>query len=413
MVSFSKTVLGTFLLLNLSFELGYSRLGSSHSSRSIRHRNLEEETIDDDTDNNTLDSSNSTALLGSSGLENSDDDSWKYGIHYDNDGHVKCGKPFGAQITIDSWFTNEESKKQVMGCDGEDWMDCCYNCANYLRKFSGLDKGWKCEETKKQGVYIKGTADPDPNPPNPNPSSSSSLCKGGNVEMNSVADSIWEHQTSHPSCTGEYKTEGFSQCAGDPTSISLDMSKVDDKQGCYLYNSEQKLSWEFQPGTEITFDAEWENCEEVWMAPLWLTPTKWKPPQGLSGEIDLIETCKGHHGETLSTSIICSQHEDEQCLDKEWGSTSGDGGHFVGKIDQDGTWTMEKCDLKDTSKCELISRYPKYLTTNTGSKENMKFYFVSDLYNGGAGDDGWDGCGTLNKNTQCKYTVANIKVSSN
>merc|ERR1712157_128689 len=115
------------------------------------------------------------------------------------------------------------------------------------------------------------------------------------------------------------------------------------------YDSADKLTWNFKKGTEITFDAEWEGCEQIWTAPLWLTPSRWDPPQGLSGEIDLLETCRSHQEETFGTSIICNDHEDPQCYEPQWGSAYKGSGHFRGKIDNDGTWTMEKCDLDNTT----------------------------------------------------------------
>jgi len=248
----------------------------------------------------------------------------------------------------------------------------------------------------------------------PAPAPSPSICQSP-VGMGSMPDSIWKQLPAHPSCAyagHPFKSEGFGQCAGDPTSITLNMGVVAEKQGCYAYTTEDKKEWTMNEVSEISFDAEWEDCEGVWTAPLWLTPKTWVAPQGLSGEIDLIETCKSHAQETVGTSIICTDHPDPQCLDSQWGEAASSNGpqRFRGKIDGEGTWTMDKCSL-DGTKCELVSRYPRYLTTATGPEKDMKFHFVSDLWNGGAGDSGWAACGTLNKNTKCRYTIANIKVT--
>ena len=250
--------------------------------------------------------------------------------------------------------------------------------------------------------------------PSPAPAPSPSICQSP-VGMGSMPDSIWKQLPAHPSCVyagHPFKSEGFGQCAGDPTSITLNMGVVAEKQGCYAYTTEDKKEWTMNEVSEISFDAEWEDCEGVWTAPLWLTPKTWVAPQGLSGEIDLIETCKSHAQETVGTSIICTDHPDPQCLDSQWGEAASSNGpqRFRGKIDGEGTWTMDKCSL-DGTKCELVSRYPRYLTTATGPEKDMKFHFVSDLWNGGAGDSGWAACGTLNKNTKCRYTIANIKVT--
>jgi len=201
-------------------------------------------------------------------------------------------------------------------------------------------------------------------------------------------------------------------CAGDRTSITLDMSEVNGKQGCWAYSSGGSLEWEMHANMQIDFDAEWQDCTTVWFAPLWLTPQTWIAPQGLSGEIDLIESCRAHHGDTVGTSIRCDQHPDSQCLEPQWGQAQSSDGpvHFTANIDEGGTWTMKKCNF-DRTNCQLVSRYPKYLETTKGSQQHMKYNFMSDLYNGGAGDGGWGACGTLNLNSQCKYKIANIQVS--
>lgn len=269
-----------------------------------------------------------------------------------------------------------------------------------------------CEEE------IKRLQDQCVGAPNPNPGSS--LCQNGHVDMGSVQGNIWGYVSASSSCPGPYKTEGFSQCAGDPTSISLDMSTVSDKEGCYRYNTNDGLKWKFEVGTEITFDAEWENCEEIWTAPIWHTPDEWREPQGLTGEIDLIESCRSHRDETFTTSIICDDQPTNPkgdcyncCYEPHWGSTSGGSGHFIGRVDPSGTFTLNKCTLGDHTNCELTAQYPNYLGLNHGTQHGDSFRFVSSLFNAVQNprvDPGWSGCGTLNSNTNCKYTVANVAV---
>merc|ERR1711935_917182 len=141
---------------------------------------------------------------------------------------------------------------------------------------------------------------------------------------------------------------------------------------------------------ELSFDAQWENCGDVWVAPIWLCPSDWKPLQGMSGEIDFIETCKINDNYSIKTSIMCKQQEpiEDKCYEPNWGNGQSSNGvfHFIGQFDHNsGDWTMYKCDnLKETNvdNCLLISLYPKYLSKNTGSKENQDFFFVSDLWGG-------------------------------
>ena len=235
--------------------------------------------------------------------------------------------------------------------------------------------------------------------------------------------SIWEKLESHPSCADSrghgYRSDGISQCKGDPTSISLDMGKLHDKQGCWLYSTQDKWFWDMQKGTDITFEAEWSGCQKVWTTPFWLTPNNWRAPQGTTGEIDFLEggLCHGtpgHLGEKLSTAIICPDHPSPHCIELEAGDAIGGSGYFHGKIDAAGTWTMEKCGL-DRNNCHLITQYPNYLAINRGTQEGSPFHFMSDLFNGGKsgqdGDGGWASCGQrVNEDTNCKYTITNIKL---
>ena len=235
--------------------------------------------------------------------------------------------------------------------------------------------------------------------------------------------SVWKKLESSPSCADSrgygYRSDGISQCKGDPTSISLDMGKIQDKQGCWAYSTQDTWTWDMQKGTDITFEAEWSGCQKVWTTPFWLTPNNWRAPQGTTGEIDFLEggLCHGtpgHLGEKLSTAIICPDHPSPHCIELEAGDAIGGSGYFHGKIDAAGTWTMEKCGL-DRNNCHLITQYPNYLAINRGTQEGSPFHFMSDLFNGGKsgqdGDGGWASCGQrVNEDTNCKYTITNIKL---
>jgi len=220
--------------------------------------------------------------------------------------------------------------------------------------------------------------------------------------------SVWQHFTSHPSCIGQYKTDGSGMCAGDPTSITMDLRQVSDKRGCYVWGS--KCTWSMKSISRIEFDAEWADCVNIWFAPLWLTPLKWVPPQGRSGEIDLLETCKaGAHNGKIGTSIICKDHPNSACFEPLWGSAAGSAGpqHFIGQIDAQGTWTLQRCA---GGQCNLVSRFPNYLSIAhaTSGDRDDPYEFMSDIFNGGAGDAGWNACGSLNLQTQCRFKIANI-----
>lgn len=140
----------------------------------------------------------------------------------------------------------------------------------------------------------------------------------------------------------------------------------------------------------------------------------WVAPQGRSGEIDLIETCRGSNYK-VQTAIICKDHPHPDCYEQHWalGESSLGAIHLSATIDETGTWRMQKCSLERT-RCTTISVFPNYLSTvyPTRAGRSNPFFFVSDIWNGRAGDAGWNACGKLNKDTQCRYAVKNVTITS-
>jgi len=168
--------------------------------------------------------------------------------------------------------------------------------------------------------------------------------------------------------------------------------------------------WNIKDLKTIEWDAAWEECDDIWIAPLWMTPGHWKAPQGTSGEIDFMESCKCHWPRNhFGTSIICHDHPHPDCYEKLWDPKKSSNGvqHFTGKIHSQGTWTLHKTTESKTSP-QLISRYPQYTEKITSLHD---FSLMSDIFNGGAGDGGWHGCGQLNHGTKCRFGIANITVN--
>lgn len=229
-------------------------------------------------------------------------------------------------------------------------------------------------------------------------------------------------KNSHPSCNCGwhlpwppppecFRDDGVKYCGADETSISMDMTEVgSNKKGCWVYEASGQIPWNINNLKTIEWDAEWENCDNMWLCPLWMTPGVWKSPQWSSGEIDFMESCRLHSPRNnFGTSIICSQHPTD-CYDKVWGPQDSSNGvqHFSGKIDSEGTWTLHRTTTTNGSP-ELISRYPYYTTKITYHKD---FSLMSDIFNGGHGDSGWSACGQLNYGTQCRFVIANITINT-
>lgn len=90
------------------------------------------------------------------------------------------------------------------------------------------------------------------------------------VEVNS--QSVWSHIADEGySCKGAYSIEGSGLCASssgvpDLTSISVDMRKVADKQGCFAWST-SGCQFDMTNVARIELDAEWTDCGLLWMAP--------------------------------------------------------------------------------------------------------------------------------------------------
>eukprot|EP00928_Gymnodinium_smaydae_P015177 TRINITY_DN15564_c0_g1_i1.p1 TRINITY_DN15564_c0_g1~~TRINITY_DN15564_c0_g1_i1.p1 ORF type:complete len:672 (+),score=103.75 TRINITY_DN15564_c0_g1_i1:47-2062(+) len=230
--------------------------------------------------------------------------------------------------------------------------------------------------------------------------------------------SVWSHLNAAESCRGAFRQEGSFMCVNgkgvpDPTSIGISLKGLLDKTGCFAWST-LGCGWQMLDVRYIEFDVEWQDCDQLWFAPLWFFSDPWIAPQGRSGEIDLLESCRSSRLPwTLRTSIICKDHPDPHCFEPHWGSAVGSDGpqHFFATIADDGTFSMVKCNV-DRSSCTTVSNFPRFLETvypTTRGRDNL-FHFVSDIWNGGAGDDGWQHCGQLNRGSRCSYTVANIRI---
>lgn len=189
----------------------------------------------------------------------------------------------------------------------------------------------------------------------------------------------------------------------DETSLFLDMPSLSNRSGCFV--------WEILDcGTDLTrvskieFDFDFLNCNDVWTAPLWITPHDWKSPGWTSGEIDLVEMCPVGNAWTNFAGQGPSQQENQMM----WGSGVGVGPkHFTLTLDEAGNLTTRICNLDGTS-CFDGAYYRNFLDS-VESKHNH--HFVSDVWNGHGGDGGWTGCKAKNnQETQCKYAIMNLQL---
>jgi len=237
------------------------------------------------------------------------------------------------------------------------------------------------------------------------------------------SSSIWRRDGPHTSnCGSGTRSDGAYSCADqqgnvDSTSIFMDLGSVSNKVGCFIWRSSSTCNFPMKSIARIEFDAEWTGCDNLWMAPLWTFSDPWQAPQGTSGEIDFIEECTVPK---VTTNLGCYSVNDAGCQDGDpWGGTSGTSSgpkHLSMTLDTSGNLAVQVCNL-DRSGCRQVAKYDGYLGKSypTSGGRNNAFHFVSDIFNDPPGDasGGWDGCqASRNTNTQCKYAITNLKLTS-
>lgn len=219
-----------------------------------------------------------------------------------------------------------------------------------------------------------------------------------------------------PSCNLAATTDGFKKCIRangevDETSIMLDMSEVQDKTGCFVAQSSE-CGTDMTLVSKIEFDVDFEQCQDVWSAPLWISPYDWKMPGGTSGEIDFAEMCPV--GSVATNFGAGGQPGEEQ---EKWRGASGASPngpkHFILTLDGAGNLKTKICALGGPhggGNCVDGAHYDVFLSKITSKIDH---HFNTDIWNGHGGDGGWTGCQARNNpNTNCRYAVMNIQVET-
>jgi len=159
---------------------------------------------------------------------------------------------------------------------------------------------------------------------------------------------------------------------------------------------------------------------------VWANPSEWKDPQWQTGEIDFVETppCPGKLDQTtVGTSFNCAYSSspppaDAQCADTTTGLSFGDGSSSNGPKRfllalTDGILETQICDLVsgEASQCRESAHFENFLADTVAGQKNLDMTFMTDVWNGLTSDQDCSGEPThFNPNTQCKYTVWNMKV---
>lgn len=225
--------------------------------------------------------------------------------------------------------------------------------------------------------------------------------------------SIWEPSFgTHPSCASpafDASHDTSKMCAGDPTSLDVDFSRLPgDSTSCPHYQT--VCSFDVSRVESINFDVEMRQCGDIWACPLWMSPSQWRSPQHSSGEIDFVENCKGN--------LNISFGEDAPYIGRWPGRDAADLQRQHVQLDflQDGSVLPTMTDAKtgqSVSGLHLTGALSYRSSTSFNWKDNP-FRLISDIWNGTSGDGGYANCqGHSVPNSKCAYTVSNIKIASN
>lgn len=241
--------------------------------------------------------------------------------------------------------------------------------------------------------------------------------------------SIKEH--GHFAQNLDIRTDSARMCldeSGNPdyTSLFVDMESVDDPTGCFAWIADQ-CPIDLRHTAMLEFDIDVAQCENLWTSPLWLSPLVWRFPQGLSGEVDLVEMCPVPN---ITTNLGCwslgaAKDVCTDGVDGAWGTNGNlDGKKHVLMTLEDGRDLQAKggllvrvCD--ESGSCVKVAYKVDFLSASyptAGQKNGWPLELRSSVWNGypTPEDGGWSACKAVhNPLTKCKYLINNIKVTSN
>lgn len=230
------------------------------------------------------------------------------------------------------------------------------------------------------------------------------LCPGSKVV---VPDSSWTWSRDtmpYPSCTNPAVLNTALMCSGDPTSVYME---VNGSQ-C-LAASMEDCKFDMRRLWQLDFDVSARDCKGTWAAPLWITPDHWAGA-GKAGELDTFEFCP-------SDGVF--SNFDGGGYQKQW---QFDGDNLDGHVtlwNKNGSVTVKACAMSDMQggSCtgQEAAYYPDLYDANGCSNGgNCIYSFVSDIWNGFAGDSGYQHCqgGQTKANSKCRFSVRSIRAQA-
>lgn len=214
-------------------------------------------------------------------------------------------------------------------------------------------------------------------------------------------------------------------CFDGKGGVSADLSRLDSKEasaakGCMSFGT---LPCLFKKAAlvAVQFTAAASGCftldAPVWVAPLWMTPSVWRPPQEKSGEVDFMERCGTELGAGFAANFgggmsipltggVEVRHDYFFTFDRVQDVVSAY--RCAEKSNPSGSRDLPQS-------CVLLGSNAGYFArTEQRGVERNTFHFVSDIWNtlrAGAGACTPSARSLLNR--ACRYEVVDLKVRLN
>jgi hypothetical protein len=221
---------------------------------------------------------------------------------------------------------------------------------------------------------------------------------------------LWSLVKDHPSCKGTYNSSDAYTIEQDSQGYTFSNISIPRDRCSAIDLSKCRFNIKNLKSLKFTFRL--QGCNHIWIAPIWFTPDPWDKPQCQSGEIDLLESCKGPRLQTSFGDMRASQ----TCTSSKSNLTNltledNKDYDFRMDVEQDQNNVTLVFYYKASSASTWIKRGVRenYQETHGWQQYPSSYHLISDVWNGGDGDEGYQGCGyTPASQEKCKYTVSNI-----
>jgi hypothetical protein len=202
--------------------------------------------------------------------------------------------------------------------------------------------------------------------------------------------------------------------------ISLDLKGSQSALKCMSWSTEGSCEFKQKDLRALQVTLESKNCDDLWVAPLWMCPSEWVTPQHKTGEVDFFE-----RGCSIKDGYLLSFGESSPwIIDDVWGekgtNNTNNPSSFTALLTFDPT-ADEVCAYKcpkgsdplrdgtTLAGCTRTMTHPNYYleTQEQTNNGNEYMHLVSDI---------WNKCPSLNcgkakkLSSDCEFHISGLKL---